>query len=367
MKKTLKKSLILAAAFALLSYGLISCASTNQKSKTMIVNGVEIMNSYNNSKELKEKFPVIYPTPIDTKMGKAIENRLLTGFENWNRGFDAWKAWGTILYTDDSIYNVHGARLTLAEYQAAMNVTLKRANIQMGDFQNIIICDDWAAIRYATETVSNGKSVPGGVMEFVKFKDYGKELGCRVEEGWGGTRGASAGSGGFSAMSNFQTAEARENQKKIDAEMIGYKLPETDNLVEKYPVKYPTTDKSKNAEKIRTALLKDFDSWNQGIDKWAENTKTLYTSNAKINYEYNIETSPEGYVEAQKRAEAKSQLRKLYYDSMLINGDWAAIHFRVVFTDSESGEQRPADIMQFYHFVEEDGNLKVDMSWSSGR
>ena len=37
--------------------------------------------------------------------------------------------------------------------------------------QNIIICDDWAAIRYATETVSNGKSVPGGVMEFVKFKD----------------------------------------------------------------------------------------------------------------------------------------------------------------------------------------------------
>lgn len=52
---------------------------------------------------------------------------------------------------------------------------------------------------------------------------------------------------------------------------------------------------------------------------------------------------------------------------MLINGDWVTIHFRVVFTDSESGEQRPADIMQFYHFVEEDGNLKVDMSWSSGR
>ena len=96
-------------------------------------------------------------------MGKAIENRLLTGFENWNRGFDAWKAWGTILYTDDSIYNVHGVRLTLAEYQAAMNVTLKQANIQMGDFQNIIICDDWAAIRYATETISpDGKRTPGG-------------------------------------------------------------------------------------------------------------------------------------------------------------------------------------------------------------
>lgn len=232
----------------------------------------------------------------------------------------------------------------------------------MGDFQNIIICDDWAAIRYATETISNGKSVPGGVMEFVKFKDYGKELGCRVEEGWGGTRGS-----GFSAMSNFQTAEARENQKKIDAEMIAYKLPETDNLVEKYPVKYPTTDKSKKADKIRSALLKDFDSWNQGIDKWADNAKNFYTVDAKINYEYKYETSPEGYVDAQKNAESKTQLRKLYYDSMLINGDWAAIHFRVVYTDTESGIQTLGDIMQFYHFVEEDGNLKVDMSWSSGR
>lgn len=66
-------------------------------------------------------------------------------------------------YTDDSIYNVHGVCLTLAEYHAAMNVTLKQANIQMGDFQNIIICDDWAAIRYATETISpDGKRTPGG-------------------------------------------------------------------------------------------------------------------------------------------------------------------------------------------------------------
>ncbi|MBQ3800614.1 MAG: hypothetical protein II837_09995, partial [Treponema sp.] len=86
----------------------------------------------------------------------AIENRLLTGFENWNRGFDAWKSWGTILYTDDSIYNVHGVRLTLAEYQAAMNVTLKQANIQMGDFQNIIICDDWAG-----NTVCDGNNLTG--------------------------------------------------------------------------------------------------------------------------------------------------------------------------------------------------------------
>lgn len=154
----------------------------------MIVDGVEIMNSHDNSEELKEKFPIIYPTTVDTKMGKAIENRLLTGFENWNRGFDVWKAWGTILYTDDSIYNVHGARLTLAEYQAAMNVTLKKANIQMGDFQNIIICDDWAAIHFRvvyTDTES-GVQTPGDIMQFYHFVEEDDNL--KVDMSWSSGR-----------------------------------------------------------------------------------------------------------------------------------------------------------------------------------
>jgi len=118
-------------------------------------------------------------------IGKKIQNRLLTGFENWNRGFDAWKAWGDILYTKDSIYNVHGARLTLAEYQAAMNVTLKQVDIQMGAFHDMVICDDWCAIRYDITTNACGRSIPGSVMEFVHFKDYGGDLGTRVVEGWG--------------------------------------------------------------------------------------------------------------------------------------------------------------------------------------
>ena len=83
---------------------------------------VEIVNSYDNTDELLKKFPVNNPTSAVTDIEKKILNRLLTGFENWNRGFAAWKAWGNILYTEDSIYNVHGARLTLAHYQAAMNI-----------------------------------------------------------------------------------------------------------------------------------------------------------------------------------------------------------------------------------------------------
>lgn len=43
------------------------------------------------------------PTAVTSDLEENIQNRLLTGFENWNRGFDAWKAWGDILYTNDSI------------------------------------------------------------------------------------------------------------------------------------------------------------------------------------------------------------------------------------------------------------------------
>ena len=115
---------------------------------------------------------------------EKIQNRLLTGFENWNRGFKTWKSWGNILYTNDSIYNVHGARLSLAHYQAAMDISLKQAKILMGDFHNMLITDDFTAIHYDFITEKEGSRTVGKVMEFVKFKDYGNELGTRVVEGW---------------------------------------------------------------------------------------------------------------------------------------------------------------------------------------
>lgn len=47
----------------------------------------------------------------------------------------------------------------------------------------MIICDDYTAIRYDNTKIIGGKEMPGTVMEFVKFKDYGEELGTRVVEG----------------------------------------------------------------------------------------------------------------------------------------------------------------------------------------
>lgn len=321
------------------------------------VSSANFVNSYHNTDELAKKYPVINPTPIDTDMGKKIENRLLSGFENWNRGYEAWKAWGDILYTKDSIYNVHGVRMTLPEYQTSMNATLKQINIQMGNFNNMIICDDWAAIFYDISTTVKGQTTPGNVMEFVHFKDYGTGLGVRVEEGWGGPKDNS-----FDSMSMFQTEEEKKSQQDALNQVLAYQIPDSDQLEEKYPIKNPTTDHSDNAAEMKRAILQDFDSWNKGYDTWAEEAGSFYTSDAVLTSDGEIRTLEE-YKTSVKEMNQKADIRKLYFDNMLISGDWAAIHYRYTNTDTVTGETTAGDAMQFYHFVRDCSGLKVDKSW----
>lgn len=181
--------LILIVVLAIiLAIVLSSNKDDEEKNKESGEEEVDIVNSYNNTDELIKKFPVGNPTTVLPGLEEKIQNRLLTGFENWNRGFKAWKAWGNILYTNDSIYNVHGARLTLAHYQNSMDATLKKTKILMGAFHNMLINDDFTAIHYDIVTIVGDYQKKGTVMEFVKFKDYGDPLGTRVVEGWGSTR-----------------------------------------------------------------------------------------------------------------------------------------------------------------------------------
>ncbi len=315
---------------------------------------VDIVNDYNNTDELKAKFPVVNETPVADGIGKAIENRLLTGFENWNRGFDAWKAWGDILYTEDSIYNVHGARLTLAEYQQSMDIMLKQMGMLMGDFNNMVICDDWAAIHYDITTIKGDTKKPGTVMEFVQFKDYGDELGTRVVEGWGGPKDDS-----YEGMTKFQSDEEKEIQKKQNEEILAYQIPDTDDLVKKYPVKNPTTDNSENADAMREAILKDFDAFNKGVDEYATWAEGLFTDDAKISVK-GVEYDKAGYVDYEKEAAKDKKVTKLYFDNMLISGDWVAIHYRTLEEDPATGEKDNGDRMEFFRFTD-DG--KVDLCY----
>lgn len=115
-----------------------------------------------------------------------------------------------------------------------MDVTLKRTNILMRDFHNMLICGNFAAIYYDIITVVGGSNRPGTVMEFVLFKDYGEQLGTRVVVGWGGTKDDSVDS-----MRYFQGDEESMIQEEQIHLLNNYQIPTSGTLQEKYPVLYP--------------------------------------------------------------------------------------------------------------------------------
>ena len=123
---------------------------------------------------------------VMTAMEIAIKDRLETGFKNWNGGYESWLEWCNTLYDDQSMYNVYGKRLTLQEYKEMMGVFLAKYDIQLGKFHNMIIQDEWCAIRYDVVHIDKqtGEKTSLESMEFVKFKLLPEPLGIKVVEGW---------------------------------------------------------------------------------------------------------------------------------------------------------------------------------------
>jgi len=119
-----------------------------------------------------------------TEMEQAIKERLERGFKNWNGGYDCWLEWCNILYDDESIYNVHGHKLTLKGYQEMMGKLFEIQDIKLGQFHNMLIEDDWCAIRYDVITVDKktGEELLSESFEFVRFKNTPN--GVKVDQGW---------------------------------------------------------------------------------------------------------------------------------------------------------------------------------------
>ncbi len=318
---------------------------------------IELDPQYNvPTEELLKKFPIKHQTPALTDLSKKIQNRMLNGFNRWNMGYDAWEHWGEVLYHDDSIYNVNGVKLTLKEYQQAMDVSLKKLDIQMGTFKNMVLVDDWMAIQYETVNIdrATGKATPGTTMEFAKFGDYGP-LGAKVDEGWGGVKNST-----YSGTMHFQTKEEQKAQNKFMEELMSTKLKDTTNQEEKYPVVYPTTINTELGMKMKAAILQDFEYFNQGAaayDTWAG---SFFTKDAKMNY-LGDDISLNDYIKTLEAQTATNQ--RVRINNILISEDWAAIHYWTVTTNAD-GTKDADNHMQFLHFVENGGNLQVDMCYA---
>ncbi|MBR6415125.1 MAG: hypothetical protein IKS22_03365 [Bacteroidales bacterium] len=352
--KRIFSSALTAAIIAALA---VSCANGNKKGSAAEY-VIETDPAYNVPTEtLLKKFPITFPSPANTAEEKGIQNRMLNGFNCWNEGFDAWKNWGSVLYSPESIYNVNGVRMTLEEYQQAMNITLKNADIQMGDFDNMIICGNWTAIRYQTTNTNmqTGVTNPVPVTEFVRFKDFG-EKGMKVDEGWGGTKG-----GSYNGLLSFISDEEKEAQKKMMDDIIAIVLPETSDLEKKYPVLYPTEIKGEKAQAMKRMLLEDLDAWNSGAEAYGKWAETFFSG--KVEYGYNDSTLDlNGIKDNAKAIIGEKNLKRVKVYNILVSEDWAAIHSWHVVT-LKDGSKDVYNSMAFYHFVEEGGELKVDKCW----
>ena len=321
---------------------------------------VEIVNSYDNTEELMKKFPLQNNITVQDGLEKRIQNRLLTGFENWNRGYKAWEKWGNILYTNASIYNVNGARLTLGQYQQAMDVTLKQVNIQLGDFYNMVICGEYTGIFYDSTHIRGGVESKVTVMEFVRFKEYGEGLGTRVVVGWGGTKG-----NGYNSMINFQGDHEKMVQGEINNLLMNYEVPTTGTLREKYPILYPVEYlETEKANKFIDIIMEGFDKWNTGINDYIAWLSQGYTSDAK-SYGLNGEERNMATYESAMRALADEKtIKKLYFDNILVRDNWAAIHYRYRSITKGTNEKYVGDRMQFLRFKEVGGNsYKIEATW----
>ena len=308
-----------------------------------------VLNTYDNTDELIKKYKVLNPTTVYAGVEKKIQNRLLTGFENWNRGFKTWKEWGNILYIPASIYNVHGARLSLASYQAAMDVTLKNSIIYMGDFHNMLIIEKYCGIYY--DIITNGKR--STVMEFVEFAEN-TEGGVYVKEGWGSVKDNS-----YYGLKYFQANDEKTFEESQTNGLLSYSIPTNDDLKVKYPITYPTSYTAEEEKKLEI-ILEGFDSWNNGIEAYKTWIDKAYDKDAKSTGLNEIERTMDQFKEEMEQLCNEKTIKKLKFDNILIRENWAGIHYRYRIEN----ENYVGDRMQFLKFQEKDGALKIVASWT---
>ena len=315
---------------------------------------VDILNSYDNTEELIKQFQVLNPTTVNDGMEKHIQNRLLTGFANWNRGFETWKDWGNILYTKDSIYNVHGARLTLEHYQEDMYETLGKMKIDMGNFNNMLIVGDYCGIYY--DILIRGRN--GTTMEFVQFKDYGNTTNpdVRVVEGWGGVKDATY----YDSIERQGSAEKKEQEEQNNF-LLTYTPKNDADLKKKYFVKI-TTDNEDEGGVITNIILDGFEKWNTGITQYLSWVDSYFADDATSKYGDKERTKTK-YKEEITELFKNEKITKLYFDNFIIRDNWAAIHYRFRSVDQKNTKTRVGDKMEFFKFEGEGTAKKIVANW----
>lgn len=178
----------------------------------------------------------------------------------------------------------------------------------------------------------------------------------------GGVKAGTKGSD-FDGLTSFQTDEERTAQEEALLAILNTQIPDTTDLEFKYPVVYSTSIKTEMEQNIQAAILQDFEHWNQGYDSWAVWADSYYASDMQHHTDREDMTLAQ-YKEAIRNVAQSTEVTSLYFDNMLIRGEWADIHYRVIAQDMETREMTVEDVMQFLHFEEDGDGVKVIECWT---
>ena len=145
--------------------------------------------------------------------------------------------------------------------------------------------------------------------------------------------------------------------------LMNYQIPTSGTLKEKYPVLYPVeyTDQE-TAEKYIDIILEGFDKWNTGINDYKTWVDTGYTADAISHDLRGNERTMNEYKTEMQTLSTQKEIKKLYFDNILIRDNWAALHYRYRSIDS-SNEIYVGDRMQFLKFRQDGSGFKIERSW----
>ena len=69
------------------------------------------------------------------------------------------------------------------------------------------------------------------------------------------------------------------------------------------------------------------------------------------------------YKEEMKALVEKENIKKIYFDNILIRDNWAALHYRYTNENLTTKEITAGDRMQFLKFEQKGDDLKIVASW----
>ena len=142
-----------------------------------------------------------------------------------------------------------------------------------------------------------------------------------------------------------------------------YQIKNTDNLTEKYIIKYPTEYIDENADDILDIMRKGFDAWNKGISYYKNWVDENFDINANSSSLDERERNMTLYKQEITELFENYTITKLYFDNVLIRDNWAALHYRYRRADKKNTNVYVGDRMEFYKLEQKENRLKIVASW----